>query len=135
MEFLRFLENSDLLIEELNYTDCIEGFFKEDIMSFWDRMQKVIGQGIEVSKVALDKAKDKAKELGEKGMLSFEIMQLERLMENKITELGTMTYDLLVEQGKTGLSRETAEFKSIIAEIQGIEKKITDKEEALKKIK
>jgi hypothetical protein len=108
---------------------------KEEIMSFWDRMHKVIGQGIEASKLALDKAKDKAKELGEKGMLSYEIMQLEKLMENKIAELGTMTYDLAVEQGKTGLSKDTPEFKNIIAEIQEIEKKITGKEEALKKIK
>ncbi|MBN1412773.1 MAG: hypothetical protein JW969_18135 [Spirochaetales bacterium] len=104
-------------------------------MSFWDRMQKVIGQGIDASKAALDKAKDKAKELGEKGILTYEIMQLEKLLESKITEFGTLSYDLLVEQKRGSISKDTKEIKNLIIEIQGIETKITDKEEALKNIK
>ncbi len=44
-------------------------------MSFKDRMEKIINQSLSVSRDVLDKAKTKAQDLGDKGLLKYEIMQ------------------------------------------------------------
>ncbi len=103
-------------------------------MSFWDRMKEIVDKGIETSKDVLGKAAEKAKELGDKGVLRFEIMQLEKQGERKLVQLGTFVFDLLVKQEKTSVSKSTQGVKEIIEELIQVEKKIDEKEEALKKV-
>ena len=57
-------------------------------MSFWERMEEVVNQGLESSRDILSKAREKARDLGEKGLLHYEIMQLERQAEKKFSKLG-----------------------------------------------
>ena len=45
-------------------------------MSFGDRMDEIVNQGLEFSRELLGKAKEKARELGEKGLLCYEIAQI-----------------------------------------------------------
>jgi hypothetical protein len=103
-------------------------------MSFWERMKEMVDKGIETSKDVLGKAAEKAKELGDKGVLRFEIMQLEKQGERKLIQLGTLVFDLLVKQDKSSVSKSTQGAKEIIEELVQVEKKIDEKEEALKKI-
>jgi hypothetical protein len=103
-------------------------------MSFWDRVKEIVDKGIETSKDVLGKAAEKAKDLSEKGVLKFEIMQLERQAERKLTQLGAMVVDLLVKQEKGSVSKSTAGVKEILEELVELEHKIDDKEEALKKV-
>jgi hypothetical protein len=103
-------------------------------MSFWERMREIVDKGIETSKDVLGKAAEKAKELGEKGVLKFEVMQLEKQGERKLLQLGTVVVDLLVKQDKASVSKGTPAVKEILEELVEIEKKIDEKEEALKKI-
>ncbi len=103
-------------------------------MSFWDRMKEIVDKGIETAKDGLGKAAEKAKELGDKGVLRFEIMQLEKQGERKLIQLGTMVFDLLVKQEKSSVSKSTQGIKEIIEELVQVEKKIDEKEDALKKI-
>ena len=102
-------------------------------MSFWDRMKEVVDKGIETSKDVLGKAADKAKELGEMGVLKFEIMQLEREGEKKLAQLGAVVFDLLVKQEKASVSKGSAGVKELIEALAEIEQKTDQKEEALKK--
>jgi len=103
-------------------------------MGFWERMKEAVDKGIETSRDVLGKAADKAKELGEKGVLKFEIMQLENQAQKKFAQLGAAVFEQLVKQGAESVSGETEGIKALIEELVKIEKKTDEKEEALKKI-
>jgi hypothetical protein len=102
-------------------------------MSFWERMKELVDKGIETSRDVLGKAAEKAREMGEKGVLKLEIIHLEKQGERKLTQLGTTVFDLLVKQDKTNVSKGTQGIKEILEELVEIEQKIDEKEEALKK--
>ncbi len=103
-------------------------------MDFFDRMKKVVNQGFETTKEALGTAADKAKELGEKGVLKFEISQLERDAGRKFALLGNSVYQTLAIKGQSSVTKNSAEVKPLIAEISELEKRIQEKEKALKEI-
>lgn len=103
-------------------------------MSFFDRMKKVLNQGLESTKEALDVAADKAKELGEKGVLRYEIHRLEREAERKFALLGNDVYRVLVERGQQTVSKSTGDIKSLLDEISDLERRIQSKEDSIKQI-
>lgn len=100
-------------------------------MDFVERMRKVMTQGFETTKKGLEQAADKAKELGEKGVLKYEIGRLEKEVERKFGLLGSHTYRLLVEKGQTTVSKSTGDIKVLLTEIQDLEKRIGEKEKAV----
>ncbi|NOY10436.1 MAG: hypothetical protein GXP33_16505 [Spirochaetes bacterium] len=102
-------------------------------MSFKNRMEKILNQSLSVSRDVFDKAKTKAKDLGDKGLLKYEIMQLEREEEKKFSALGTKIYDLLVRNNKNTVSKNTPEIKELLAELKDLEDRIDKKELQLKK--
>jgi len=103
-------------------------------MKFWERMQQVIEQGVETSKDVLSKAKEKAKDLGEKGILKFDIMKLEKHAEKNLLLLGSKVFELIVEKGEVAVKKEDEAIKKIIDEILEIKEKIEEKEEELENI-
>ena len=103
-------------------------------MSFWERMQKVIDQGVETSKDVLMKAKEKAKDLGEMGILKYDIMKLEKQAEKDFLLLGSKVFELIVEKNEETIQKDNEDIKKIIDEILDIQKKIDEKEEELKNI-
>ena len=102
-------------------------------MSFKERMEKIINQGLAVSKEVLDKAKTKSKDLADKGVLKYEIMQLEKNEGKKFMELGGKVYELLVRDNKNTVSKSTAEIKELLLELKDLEDRIEEKEVELKK--
>ncbi|MBN2536507.1 MAG: hypothetical protein JXB88_26725 [Spirochaetales bacterium] len=103
-------------------------------MSFWERMQEVINQGIETSKDVLSKAKEKAKDLGEKGILKYDIMKLEKQAEKDFLLLGSKVFEILVEKKQENITKDNKEIKELIEEIQKIQVEIDEKEEEIKNI-
>lgn len=103
-------------------------------MSFWERMQQVINQGIETSKDVLNKAKEKAKDLGEKGILKYDIMKLEKQAEKNILLLGSKVFELFVEKEQETIQKDHEEIKELIDGILDIQVKIDEKEEELENI-
>ena len=87
-----------------------------------------------VEKKGLEQAAVRARELGEKGVIKYEITRLEKEVERKLGLLGNQTYRLLVEKGQSSVSKGTADIKPIITEIQDLEKRIKEKEEALAQV-
>jgi hypothetical protein len=79
----------------------------------------------------LDKAKDKTKELGEKGVVKFEIMQLEKQAEKRFAEIGRHVYEVLVKEGQQTISKGTTEIKATLQEKEEIERAIDDREKEL----
>lgn len=100
-------------------------------MAFWDKMKRAVKEGLETSKEVLEKAKDKTKELGEKGAMKFEIMQLEKQAEKRFCKMGTHVYEVLVKEGQQTISKGTPEIKKLLEEIEDIEKNIDRKEKEL----
>ena len=82
-------------------------------MDFWDRMKNALEKGLEGSKDLLGKVKDRTQDLGERGVLRIEILQLENLAEKLVGKLGARCYEAL------------------ITEIDKIHEKIREKEAAI----
>ena len=101
-------------------------------MGFLDKLQETIDQGLKNSKELLGKAKDKAKDLGEIGVIKFEIKQLESQAEKLVAKLGSKAYEVLVVEEQKTVSASTPGIKEILNAIAGVKSEIEAKEEQLK---
>ncbi|TVR02425.1 MAG: hypothetical protein EA403_08965 [Spirochaetaceae bacterium] len=104
-------------------------------MDFWDRVKTTIDKSFDTSKEWFDKAKGTAHELGERGVIRVEIMQLESRAEKLTARLGARVYDLLVKEGRSRIERGSEGIGETIGEIEEIEQRIAEKERAMEAIK
>jgi ubiquinone biosynthesis protein UbiJ len=95
-------------------------------------MEKVVNQGLESSREALGKAKEMARDLGEKGLLRYEIAQIERQAEKKFSQLGATVYEVLVLKDQAALSREAV--KELLEDIQELKGRLEKLESDLKEV-
>ncbi len=100
-------------------------------MDFWERMSTAFDRGLDKSKDLLGKARDRAQDMGERGVLRYEIMQLEDQAEKLVAKLGAVTYELLVTEGNDSISRESEGIQELIQEIDGVQTRIREKESSL----
>jgi hypothetical protein len=103
-------------------------------MDFWDRFRETIDKGVESSRGVLGKAQERARDLGEKGVLRFEIMQLESRAEKLTTKLGARAFEVLIKEGQNTVSKKTSGVRELLEELAEIETRIKEKEEALERI-
>ena len=101
-------------------------------MGFLDKLQETIDQGLKNSKDLFGKAKDKAKDLGEIGVIKFEMKQLESQAEKIIAKLGSKVYEVLVVDEQKTVSAVTPGVKEILSAIAGVKSELEAKEEQLK---
>jgi hypothetical protein len=99
-------------------------------MGFWERMEEVVNQGLESSREVLVRAREKAKDLGEKGLLRFEITQIERQAEKKFSQLGAAVYEKLVLKKQATVSREAV--AEILQDVQELKDRLERLERDLK---
>jgi hypothetical protein len=97
-------------------------------MSFSERMRNMIDKGLDASRDFAKKAGEKAKELGEKGVLKLEIAQLESRAEKLIAKLGAEVYASMVDRNMQTVSRDTAAVSSLLQEIENLRGTIEGKE-------
>jgi hypothetical protein len=103
-------------------------------MDFWDRFRDTVDKGVESSRGVLGKAQERARDLGEKGVLRFEIMQLESRAEKLSTKLGTRTFEVLMKEGQNTVSKKTSGVRELLEELEEVENRIREKEEALERL-
>ena len=103
-------------------------------MNLWNRIEKAVGQGLDASREVLDKAREGAKDLSEKGVLKFDVMQLERQSMKVLSRLGQEVYDAFGVRNQTSVSRDTVGVKELVAELGDIERRIEEKESALARL-
>ena len=103
-------------------------------MNLWNRIEKAVGQGLDASREVLDKAREGAKDLSEKGVLKFDVMQLERQSMKVLSRLGQEVYDAFGVRNQTSVSRDTVGVKELVAELGDIERRIEEKESALARV-
>ncbi len=101
-------------------------------MTFGDKMRELVEQGMNVSKDLVSKAGAKAQDLGEKGVLKFEIMQLEGQAQKLMARLGTEVYSTFADGTADAVSREDAVIKGLLAEIAVVRDSIEKREAELK---
>ena len=98
-------------------------------MSFWSRSKELLNKGAVSTKEILEKAGEKGRELGEKGVARFTIGQLERQAENRFAQIGRHVYEVLVKEGQQTVSKGTSEIKKLQQEVEKIELEIDKIEE------
>ena len=86
-------------------------------MTFGDKMRELVEQSVNISKDFVSKAGAKAQDLGEKGVLKFEILQLEGQAQKLIARLGTEAYTSFTDKAEETISREDPVLKGLLAEI------------------
>jgi hypothetical protein len=102
-------------------------------MPFSDKLRAMVNQGLDASRDLLEKAGAKAKELGELGVLKFEIFQLKTQAEKAVAQLGVEVYSAFTEKGQKSVSTESAGIKDTLAKIAKLEADIESREAEFKK--
>ena len=100
-------------------------------MDWQEKFDKGLNQSIDVSKKLIDKARDKAKKLGDQSLLAFEIKELEKENNKLIKELGENVYTLFADDGRTSISTRTAEIKPYINRLEEVRESLRQKKSLL----
>ena len=101
-------------------------------MTFSERMKDLLEQGWAASKDLAAKAGEKAQDLGERGILMWDIKLLENQAQKLISRLGNETYIAFTERDQETIGRNAVEFRTILEEISMIKDQIEKKEFELK---
>jgi hypothetical protein len=102
-------------------------------MAFSDKLRDMLNQGMDLSKDFLDKAGAKAKELGELGVMKWEIYQLRSQAKKVAAQLGVEVYSTLVDEGQKSVSADSPAIRDTIKKLDQLEKDIDAREEEYKK--
>ncbi len=100
-------------------------------MTFGEKMKEMLNQGAVFTRELVEKAGNKAQDLGEKGVLKFEIHQLEVQAQKKLANLGNELYTLLEEKGSKTVSRNTPGVRELIDELIQIKNSIDTRQKEL----
>ena len=101
-------------------------------MTFSERMREVLEQGWVASKELAAKAGAKAQDLSERGVLMWDIKQLENQAQKLIINLGNYAFTAFTERDVSSIDRDNVEVKTILDEIAVIREAIEKKELELK---
>lgn len=97
-------------------------------MDFWDRVKTTIDKGLESSRDVIVRARETAQDLGERGVLRVEILQLENQAEKLVGKLGAVAFETLVVEKQDQLTKEVAGVRDLVDEINGVHARIKEKE-------
>ena len=80
-------------------------------------------------------AYEKTDELARVGKKKIEITGVNRAIERHLSELGGRVYDMIVEQGKSGVIAKDARVKELIDQVRGLEDELKEKESEIEAIR
>ncbi len=103
-------------------------------MTFAERMAGIIDKGVAASRDLASRAGDKARDLGAKGVIRLEILQLQSQAEKLIARLGNEVYMTLVERNEAAVSRDNSLVAGMLREIEGLRARIEQKEKEYKAV-
>jgi chromosome segregation ATPase len=126
---------SGFLIIFLERTLLFDYFkLKEKEMTFTERVQDSLSKGLEVSKELLIKARDKAKDFGDLGILKIEINHLENQAEKVLGQLGSYVFDAVSEKNLPTIDANDEDLKKMVDEIEELKSSIEEKEKKIKEL-
>ncbi len=103
-------------------------------MAFWDSLKDFMDKSIEASGKALNELGEKTKELGQKGVIKFEIAQLRNQFKQQSDKLGLVVYELFTKEEKESVTKRNPAVVPLLEKMQELENLIAKKEEEYKKI-
>jgi hypothetical protein len=103
-------------------------------MTFGEKMHGIIDKGMAASRDLASRAGEKAKDLGAKGLVKMEIMQLESHAEKLVARLGTEVYMTLVDRNQPTVNRDSPVIQGMLKEIEGLRGRIELKEKEYRSI-
>jgi len=102
-------------------------------MGFMENLQDAVNKGVDVSKDLFSKASEKAKELGDKGILNYEILQLNNQAQNQAAKIGTWVYQKLqIEKGS--VHKDDSTLVALLAELQRLHQEIETRHKKLEEL-
>jgi len=101
-------------------------------MTFGERMKGILEQGLAASKEFAIKAGAKAQDLGERGILMWDIKQLENQAQKLLIRLGNEVYIAFTDRDQESIERDKIEVRTILGELEIIRQQIEKKEFELK---
>ncbi|MDA3941067.1 MAG: hypothetical protein PF693_17445 [Spirochaetia bacterium] len=103
-------------------------------MNWKKKLGKGFNQGIDQSKILLEKAKQQALELGERTVLDTEIKELTKNEDELYGLLGREVYALLVNRGRSSVSVRTPEIKDFFPELERLISDLATKNMLVQKV-
>jgi hypothetical protein len=100
-------------------------------MTFTDKMKHLVEHGVAASKDIAARAGTKAQDLGEKGVLKFEILQLENQVKKLISQLGSEVYSTFTEKEQSSISRDNPVISNLLRQIADLRGNIAKREKEL----
>ena len=101
-------------------------------MDWREKVEKGISRGLDSSKSWFGKASERARELGEQGVLALEIRQLESKIKENTKKLGERVYTVLIEEKQSTVSARTQGVKELLEEIESDREMLAEKQAALR---
>jgi hypothetical protein len=98
-------------------------------------MKEALEQGWAASKELAAKAGAKAQDLSERGLLMWDIKQLENQAQKLLTRLGNEAFIAFMDHDQNSIYRDAVEFKTILDEIIMVKNAIEKKESELRERK
>ena len=98
-----------------------------------DKIRETLEEGYDYFRDTATVAIDKAEDFGKISKLKFEVKQISAQVEKKLTILGDALYPYLLKNDVEAL-KDNAAIKSILDEIQALNKKIEDKQKQVDKV-
>ncbi len=96
--------------------------------TLWDRVKKNLVDWYGT-------AYEKTDELARVGKKKIEITGVNRAIERHLSELGGRVYDMIVEQGKSGVIAKDTRVKELVDEVKGLEEELKQKESEIEAIR
>jgi hypothetical protein len=94
-------------------------------------MKDLLDQGAQASREFLSKAGAKAQDLGERGVITLEIKQLESQGHKLLERLGNQVYRILAEEGADSASASDPVIKEILSDLGTVKGAIEKRETEL----
>jgi hypothetical protein len=104
-------------------------------MDMMEKMKHAVEKGLQVSKEALGKAGDAARDLGEVGVLKLEIRELENRIKDLLRSLGIYVYEQLGKEGKASVTGKNPEISTLILALENAEKEIEIRKDKIERLK
>lgn len=102
-----------------------------DMKDWKKKVEEGLKSGVDSSKRLFDRAKERARDIGDYSVLSLEIRQLQARHDDLVSRLGSSVFHLLVEEGRGSISSRTIELRDMLAELEDVSTRLAEKREAL----
>lgn len=103
-------------------------------MGFTDKLQDMLAQGLEVSKDFVEKAGERAKDLGRMGVIKIEIMNLRSDAQKTAAQLGLLVYKAFGEKDEPFLSAAAEGVKPLVERLKNLNDDIETREAEYRKL-